>query len=139
MKLVLDTSILIDHLRGGTKWEELLSKFDKNDELYIPTVVFFELFSGRNTSDPETSKKVTEFLKYFQKIDLTEKIAKRAGILFRDVSKNLGAPDYIIAASALELNATLVTLNTKHFGQIPNLSLYTLKNLTFLVDEVRLL
>jgi predicted nucleic acid-binding protein len=126
MKLVIDTSVLIDYLRGGSKWEELLSKFEKNDELYLPTIVIFELFSGGSTSNPENSKKITDFLKYFQKIDLTERIAKRAGVLFRDVNKNLGAPDYIIAASALELNATLVTLNKKHFEQITNLSLYPL-------------
>jgi predicted nucleic acid-binding protein len=124
MKLVIDTSVLIDYLRGGSRWEELLSKFEKSDELYLPTIVIFELFSGSSTSNLEISRKITDFLKYFQKVDLTEKIAKRAGVLFRDVNKNLGASDYIIAASTLELGATLVTLNIKHFGQITNLSLY---------------
>src|SRR5438128_9349437 len=118
MKLVIDTSILIDYLRGGIKWEELLIKVEKDAEVYLPTIVIFELFSGKSTSNPKIAKEINDFIKFFQKVELTEKIAKRAGELFRDVSKNLGAPDYIIAASALELNATVVTLNKKHFEQI---------------------
>ena len=126
MKLVIDTSILIDYLRGGVRWENLLNKLEKDDEIYLPTIVVFELFSGGSTSDPKTSERINDFIKYFQKIELTERIARRAGELFRDVSKNLGAPDYIIAASALEMNARLVTLNKKHFEQIPSLNLYPL-------------
>lgn len=124
MKLVIDTSILIDYLRGGIKWEKLLSEFERDAEIYLPTIVIFELFSGKSTSNPKIAKEINDFIKFFQRIELTEKIAKRAGALFRDVSKNLGAPDYIIAASALELNATIVTLNKKHFEQITNLNLY---------------
>lgn len=124
MRLIIDTSILIDYLRGGIKWEELLSQFEKDTEIYLPTIVIFELFSGKSTSDPKVAKEISNFIKFFQKVELTEKIAKRAGELFRDVNKNLGAPDYIVAASALELNATVVTLNIKHFEQIASLNLY---------------
>lgn len=124
MRLVIDTSILIDYLRGGIKWEELLSGFERDAEIYLPTIVIFELFSGKSTSDPRVAKEINNFIKFFQKVELTEKIAKRAGELFRDVSKNLDAPDYIIAASALELSATVVTFNKKHFEQIKNLNLY---------------
>lgn len=124
MKLVIDTSVLIDYLRGGIKWEELLSGLKRDTEIYLPTMVIFELFSGKSTAEPEVARKINEFLKYFQRVDLTERIAKRAGELFRDTTKNLGAPDYIIAASAIELNATLVTLNISHFKQIGSLNLY---------------
>jgi predicted nucleic acid-binding protein len=127
MKLVIDTSILIDYLRGGTLWEELVRNLKKDTEIYLPTIVVFEIFSGKSTSNPKITKEVNNFLTYFQPIELTEDIAKRAGELFRDVNRNLGAPDYIIAASALELNATVVTLNKKHFEQISNLNIYPLE------------
>ncbi len=126
MRLIIDTSILIDYLRGGIKWEELLSEFEKDAEIYLPTIVIFELFSGKSTADPKVAKKINNFIRFFQKVELTERIAKRAGELFRDINKNLGAPDYIVAASALELNATVVTLNKKHFEQIINLNIYPL-------------
>lgn len=126
MKIVIDTSILFDYLRGGIKWEEFLNNVEKDAELFLPTIVIFELFSGKSTADPRVANNITDFIKFFQKVDLTEKVAKRAGELFRDVNKNLGAPDYIIAATTLELHASLLTLNTKHFRQITNLNLYHL-------------
>lgn len=124
MKVVLDTSILIDYLRGGTKWEVFLTGADKDTELLLPTIVIFELFSGSSTKNLQKRQDMTDFLKEFRKIDLDEMIAKRAGELYRDVSKTLQVPDYIVAASALENNASVVTLNRKHFQEIPSLSLY---------------
>ena len=126
MKIVVDTSILIDYLRGGTKWEHLLSEVEKDIEIYLPTIVVFELFSGKSSHKPQASRDIVDFIKYFQRIELTEEIAKKAGELYRDVSKTLQVPDYIVAASALDIGGTVVTLNKKHFAQIPHLSLYPL-------------
>lgn len=126
MKLVIDTSILIDQLRGGTRWENLLSNIEKEAELFLPTIVIFELFSGKSTIDKDVIQRINKLLSFFQKIDFSETIAERAGRLYRDISKNLEVPDYIIAASALEIGGTVVTLNRKHFEQIPHLSLYSL-------------
>ena len=73
MKLVIDTSILIDYLRGGVRWENLLNKLEKDDEIYLPTIVVFELFSGGSASNPKTSERINDFIKYFQKIELTHR------------------------------------------------------------------
>jgi len=124
MKLVLDTSILIDHLRGGDKWKGILSALKEETELFIPTIVFFELYSGTSSKDIKTSHKILNLVDKFQRIELTEDIAMRAGELYRDISKNLQTPDYIVAASALEIGATVATLNIKHFQNIASLPLY---------------
>ncbi|HUD44816.1 MAG TPA: PIN domain-containing protein [Patescibacteria group bacterium] len=127
MKLIVDTSILIDNLRGGKIFATILDDLEReNAELIVPTIVFFELFSGRSTRAPEIIKEINMLMKNFQRVDLTERIAKRAGELYRDINKDLGAADYVISASALELNATVVTLNKKHFEQITNLNVYPL-------------
>lgn len=125
MKVVVDTSILIDYLRGGTEWEKFISAANNNAELFLPTVVIFELFSGQSTRNITESRDILDLLNQFEKVDLTEEIAKRAGELFRDTQKTLQVPDYIIAASALDLGASVFTLNKKHFEQIPNLTLYS--------------
>ena len=125
MKLIIDTSILIDNLRGGTAFDNILDAIERdNAELLLPTVVLFELYSGRSTQNKSITDKISKLLKHFQRIQLTESIAIRAGVLFRDMSKQLGAADYIIAASALETGGEVVTLNRKHFEQIPQLHLY---------------
>lgn len=126
MKIVIDTSILIDSLRGGTKWQDFLKDLSQEVELYIPTVVIFELFSGHSTKNVEIHRKVENIITYLRRIELTEEIAIRAGGLYRDIKQTLQVPDYIIAASCLSIGGMVVTLNRKHFEQIPNLSLYPL-------------
>lgn len=126
MKVVVDTSILVDHLRGGMAWRDFLARVEKDTEFFIPTIVIFELYSGKNTQEAHILHKVVNLVKLFQKIELDEEIAIRAGELYRDVSKDLQVPDYIIAASALKIGGTVITLNKRHFQQIPGLSLYPL-------------
>lgn len=123
MKIVLDTSIIIDKLRGGRVWETLISDVDLSSEVYIPTVVIFELFSGQSTRKTEVVKKINQFLKPFPKLDFDAKIAQRAGQIFRDLPTKVDVPDYIVAASALEIGAYVATANTKHFSKIPGLLL----------------
>lgn len=125
MKLVLDTSILIDHLRGGDKWQQILSKLDKNTEVFIPTIVFFELYSGKSSADVGTSRKIRNLVKHFQRIELSENISEKAGQIYRDITSDLEVPDYIVAASALDIGGTVITLNDKHFHKIPGLLIYS--------------
>lgn len=125
MKLVIDTSILIDKLRGGTKWDEFLNVLDDDVELYLPSIVIFEMFSGKSSKKKEITKKIVNFRKYFREIGLTPEIAKRAGEINRDVPMSLDLPDYIIASTAIEIGAQIVTLNKKHFTQIPQVVIYS--------------
>lgn len=126
MKIVVDTSILIDHLRGGNAWKKIASEIDDDTQLFVPTIVLFELFSGISTKKPTVVSQIYKLLGNFQRLDLSELIARQAGELYRDTKKTLQVPDYIIAASALQVNAIVVTLNQKHFAQIPNINLYPL-------------
>lgn len=127
MKVVIDSSILIDILRGGNTADTLFHTMEKdNPEIFIPTIVIFELFSGQSSKDSAIQSKIKNLIRGFTKIEFTEELAIRAGELYRQFGKQIGVSDYIIAASTLELQATLVTLNAKHFGQIPTLNLYPL-------------
>ena len=128
MKLLVDTSILIDYLRGGLRGQNFITEIEDSDdiELFIPTIVVFELFSGKSTQNPNVVAKITDLLRFFQRVDLDEKIAKYAGQLYRDSKVKIQIPDYLIAASALQMNAVIATLNKKHFEQIPNINLYPL-------------
>lgn len=124
MKVVIDTSVIIDTLRGGKQWEKFIKSDRSELEAYIPTVVIVELFSGTSTKEERMKKKIEEILVYYQKIDLTENIAKIAGKLYRDNKMPISLGDYVIAATALEIGAEIVTLNRKHFGKIPGVRIY---------------
>lgn len=123
---MLDTSVLIDHLRGGNTWKKVIAESREDIELFVPTIVIFELFSGQSTHDPSIVVRIHQLLHNFQKIELDESIAKIAGELFRDTKKSIQVSDYIIAASALQINAQVLTVNQKHFEQIPNVNIYPL-------------
>lgn len=125
MNFVFDTSILIDKFRGGEKFGTFISGIvNPNTRIYLPSIVQFEIMSGKSTRDKEIFRRITAFFDKMEKIDLTENISRRAGFLYRDLELKIGVVDYIVAATALEINAQVVTLNKKHFSQISGLLLY---------------
>lgn len=126
MRLVIDSSILIDYLRGGTKWQDFLTNVPRQAQLFLPTIVILELFSGKSSKKISVAKDILNLFKKFTRIELTEAIAIQAGKFTRDIGTQIDPEDYIIAATALSLNGQVVTLNQKHFNQIPNLDLYPL-------------
>lgn len=130
MKLVIDSSILIDHLRGGTKWQDFLNEVPRSAGLFLPVIVIFELFSGKSTKKASVTKQISNLLKEFTYIEFSETIAIKAGQLSRDIGYHIDPTDYIIAASALDIGGTVVTLNKKHFEQIPGLNLFELPHAT---------
>ena len=128
MKIVVDSSIIIDYLRGGKKWDDFISavETEQDPQLFLPTIVIFELYSDTSTKNIKKLQEMIYFISQFERIDLNEHIARLAGELSRDASQRIQAPDYIIAASPISTNAQVVTLNKKHFEQIPNINLYPL-------------
>lgn len=126
MKIVVDTSILIDYLRGGTKWQDFLLEAPRDAELFLPTIVIFELFSGESTKNASIAKDILNIIKKLTGIELSENIARQAGELKRELGKQIAPQDYIIAASAQEIGGKVVTLNTKDFTQIPGIKIYPL-------------
>jgi predicted nucleic acid-binding protein len=123
-RIVIDTSILIDQLRGGLHWNKFFSGLEGGVELFLPTIVIYELFSGKSSKNRKQESKIEDFIKHFTKIELSAEIARLAGELFRDNDLNLDTSDYLIAASAIEIGAQIVTLDKKHFSKIPGVSIF---------------
>ncbi|MBI2621853.1 MAG: PIN domain-containing protein, partial [Candidatus Levybacteria bacterium] len=94
MKVIIDSSILIDYFRGGIKWQEFLEDVPKDVELFLPTIVIFELFSGKSTKKNGVAKDILNLLKQFIPIELTSGIAIKAGELYRDVGSRIDPADY---------------------------------------------
>lgn len=124
MKYVVDSSLIIDKLREGSNWDIFFHSTSTEDEFYLSSLSIFEIFSGKSTLNSEIAKKIKRVLNSFKIIPITKVLAIRAGELFRDLNGSLDAIDVVIAATALELNATVVTLNQKHFSQITGLKVY---------------
>lgn len=115
MIALFDTNILIDHLKGKIEATFVLQDCIHAKILLACSVITrIELLSGMR---PEEEIKLERFLAGFEKIDVTDKIARSAGIYMNKYRKSHGInmADAIIAASAKHTDSKLYTLNTKHY------------------------
>lgn len=122
---LLDSDTLIFALRGNTKVAD-------NFELHavepkaISVISYGELLYGANLSarSVENSAKVRRLSELFPLIDVSPAIMETFSSLkvkLRKKGKKIDEFDLIIASTAINLNYTLVTNNTRHFSLIPSL------------------
>ncbi len=118
-KLLLDTNILIDHLRG---YEKALIFLEKNfNKILISSLTVAELYSG--VVDGEARERLESLIELFKIIPLTTEIAIQGGLYFRQYYKSHGIDivDALLAATASENKLTLMTRNKKHFPMFKNI------------------
>lgn len=121
MKL-LDTSVAIDHLRGSPPAVNLLSDLiEAGEPLLASEVVRFELLAGVREKEIEA---LEQFFLAISWVPVGEEVSRTAGSLaqrHRRSHSGIDDADYLIAATALLLEAELLTTNVRHFPMIAGL------------------
>ena len=120
--MLIDTSILIDHLRGRVEAQQFLSSVLASGQLITSAVVEAELISGaRNLAE---QRQIDLFLSRFQihSIEAADSILSLRLLRDHRLSSNIGWLDCLIAACALRLRLPVATLNERHFRVIPGLA-----------------
>ncbi len=121
MKL-LDTSVAIDHLRGEQVAVDLLKGLVGGQEPVVASeVVRFELLAGVRDDELEA---LEQFFSALSWIPVEEEMTATAGALarrHRRAHSGIDDVDYLIAATALVLDAELLTTNVRHFPMIAGL------------------
>ncbi len=121
MKL-LDTSVAIDHLRGSPPAVDLLSGLiDAEESLLASEIVRFELLAGVREKEIEVLER---FFSAISWVPVGEEVARAAAALaqrHRRAHSGIDDADYLIAATALLLDAELLTTNVRHFPMIAGL------------------
>lgn len=123
--VVLDTSLIIDHLRQTGQQETLLRRVQntvKND-LAISVISIQELYRGQSTKDLGQEKNLLATIGPLKILPYTYEVAELAGQLARDLDHLIEFADATIAATAIVNGASLLTLNRKDFSEIPDLEL----------------
>jgi len=119
---LLDTTVAVDHLQGQQAAVDLLKGLVEHDEtLAASEVVRFELVSG--VRDDELPA-LEQFFSAVSWIPVGEDVARAAGELARKHRRAHGGVDdgdYLIAATALLLEADLLTTNVRHFPMLRGL------------------
>ncbi len=123
VKYLLDSGVLIRHLRGRPEAVRLLRGLGKRERLAIASISRLEIYAGmREHEQYKTQKLLTRFVTY----EMGAEIADRAGGYVREYRSQgvaFSVPDAIIAATAIQHGLTLVTFNPKDFP-LPGLSLF---------------
>jgi predicted nucleic acid-binding protein len=122
VRWLLDTSVLIDHLRGDQRAVNLLLEGSARAvELWSVTPVRTEVLAGMRPSEASATRRLLAALRWN---DVTVDIADRAGDLARTYLRShrgVDTIDYLIAATVQKLDAELKTTNVKHFPMFARL------------------
>ncbi|CKZ60483.1 Conserved protein of uncharacterised function with PIN domain%2C possible toxin VapC19 [Mycobacterium tuberculosis] len=121
MKLI-DTTIAVDHLRGDPAAAVLLAELINNgEEIAASELVRFELLAGVRESELAA---LEAFFSAVVWTLVTEDIARIGGRLarrYRSSHRGIDDVDYLIAATAIVVDADLLTTNVRHFPMFPDL------------------
>lgn len=113
---LLDTDLLIDYLRRHPSAAALFDKLP--DDCAISTLSVAELHAG--VREGAERHALDTLLGTFSQVELSAKIAAHGGLLRRDWGKShgVGLNDALIAATALQTERVLLSLNAKHFPML---------------------
>ena len=118
-RYLVDSDGLIDYLNGIQASMELLYRLDlQGDILCTCAVTLSEVYAGLDASEYELAERLLSRLEY---LDISPRAARRSGewrYQYRRQGVQLATADCLIAATAYEHQAQLVTDNTRHFPML---------------------
>lgn len=115
-RLLLDTDVLIEYLRGRPEAVEYLEGLET--DLLVSAITVAELFVGARNDEEE--RFLDQFLSTFTILPVTEGVGRLGGLFRREYGRShgTGLADALIAATAEESGARLVTFNERHFPMV---------------------
>ena len=109
MKVLIESSAIIEYLKGNAKVKEIISN---SEDFYVSTLTIFEVLLGK-----VEESKILDFLSAFNVISLNKKDSITASRIYkrlRDKGKLVGYFDILISAQAINRDLTLVTKDTDY-------------------------
>lgn len=119
--ILVDTDVLIAHLRGLPEAQSWLREARLQAPLAVSAITVAELTGGMRTGERRDAWRLLSALTI---LPVTATIARSAGELrraYRRSHSGIGITDYLIAATAQHHGAVLATLNVRHFPMIEDL------------------
>lgn len=119
MRVVLDTSVLVDHLRSSQPAAEYLAGLQVRPS--CSEISRIEVIQGLRSAERRAAERLFALIDW---IPVSEAVARRAGDLgrrWRRSHPGIGVADLVIAATAEQVEGTVVTRNLKHFPMFEDL------------------
>ena len=112
-RVIIDTDILINFLRGRDKAKDFLLSIVEEADLFCSVITVAEIFAGMKENERE---KTVELIDSLEVVEITRDIAEKAGNYKRkEKGYTLELDDCLIAATAFVEKACLATGNGKHY------------------------
>lgn len=115
MSAVVDTSVLIDYLRGHPAAAEILETERATERLHASEITRLEVLAGMRPAEQRATRRLLSTL-VWHPVDTD--IAEEAGALGRrwlPSHRAIDGADLVIAATAIRIDARLLTRNVRHF------------------------
>ncbi len=121
MTALIDTSILIDFLRGHADAGKLLERERSADVLHASEITRLEILAGMRPAEEDATRALLSTLVWHP---LDVEIAEEAGSLGRrwlPSHHTIDSADLAIAATAIRTGTELLTRNVRHFPMFADL------------------
>jgi hypothetical protein len=118
---LVDTSILIDYLRGHASAGDLLERERAADVLHASEITRIEVLAGMRPAEEDATRALLSTLVWHP---VDAEIAEEAGALGRQwlpSHHTIDSADLAIAATAVRTDARLLTRNVRHFPMFTDL------------------
>ena len=128
--MILDTSFLIDVLRGEQSVEETVQIIDERATARVSSISVMELWEGIQLADSSERERtvVENLLTDVREVPFDRDCAMAAGTINANLNRD-GVPiedaDVMIAATARVHQVPVVTTNVDHFERVPELDILT--------------
>ena len=120
MRYVLDSTFLIDHLRGLPEALEAMETiFEDGDETFVTEIVVCEVRAGLRAADEHFLASALEPIEFVQPGPDQAMTAGRWRADLRATGRSLSLADALIAAAADSLGAAVLTRNLRDFSLTP--------------------
>ena len=121
MTVLVDTSVLIDYLRGRPQASALLEAEGAVAALHASEITRLEVLAGMRAHEQDATRALLASLRWHP---VDEVVAERAGALGRAwlPTHTVDAADLAIAATAELHEARLLTRNVRHFPMFTDLA-----------------
>ncbi len=121
MTALVDTSVLVDYLRGHERAAEVLQREREASPLHASEMTRVEVLSGMRPAEEIATRELLSTL-IWHSVDAD--VAEGAGALGRmwlPSHRSIDGADLVIAATAIHIDAQLLTRNVKHFPMFTDL------------------
>ncbi|KAF5413755.1 MAG: hypothetical protein C5S49_07810 [Candidatus Methanogaster sp.] len=123
-RIYVDSDVVIDYLRGKTRFQNILPSAIKEYDCYITPISVYELYYGGYYS--ERVDKVDDVLDLLRPLDCPRLSIRKSAEIHAKLSmigESLDIKDILVAGTCIYFNIPLLTRNIKHFHRIKELSL----------------